>query len=53
LRQTATPDVTIDYYRHACTTRGVRLTATMATDHVARQVFDIPEPQPLIVTEHA
>jgi len=24
----------------------------MATDHVARQVFDIPEPRPLIVTEH-
>ena len=24
----------------------------MATDHVARQVFDLPEPQPLIVTEH-
>ena len=24
----------------------------MATDHVARQVFDIPEPKPLIVTEH-
>ncbi|WP_345781150.1 hypothetical protein [Metallibacterium sp.] len=23
----------------------------MATDHVARQVFDLPEPQPLIVTE--
>jgi len=28
------------------------LTAAMATDHVARQVFDIPEPKPLIVTEH-
>jgi transposase len=24
----------------------------MATDHVARQVFDLPEPRPLIVTEH-
>jgi len=24
----------------------------MATDHIARQVFDLPEPQPLIVTEH-
>jgi hypothetical protein len=24
----------------------------MATDHVARQVFDLPEPKPLIVTEH-
>src|SRR3954467_12705373 len=24
----------------------------MATDHVARQVFDFPEPRPLVVTEH-
>src|SRR5271167_4775797 len=24
----------------------------MATGHVARQVFDLPEPTPLIVTEH-
>ena len=24
----------------------------MATDFVSRQVFDLPEPQPLIVTEH-
>jgi transposase len=24
----------------------------MATDFVARQVFDLPEPQPLIITEH-
>jgi len=24
----------------------------MAMDHVARQVFDLPEPRPLIVTEH-
>ena len=24
----------------------------MATDHIARQVFDLPAPQPLFVTEH-
>ena len=24
----------------------------MAEDHAARQVFDLPEPQPLVVTEH-
>jgi transposase len=24
----------------------------MANDFVARQVFDLPEPQPLMVTEH-
>ena len=32
--------------------RGAPLTAAMANDFVARQVFDLPEPQPLIVTEH-
>jgi len=52
LCRTATADVTIDHYPHACTTCGGALTAAMATDHIARQVFDIPEPQPLIVTEH-
>ena len=29
-----------------------RIAEAMATDFVARQVFDLPEPQPLIVTEH-
>jgi transposase len=61
LRRTETPDVTIDHYPHACTTCGGALTAEEpalghltrgATDHVARQVFDLPEPQPLVVTEH-
>jgi transposase len=28
------------------------LSAATATDHVARQVFDLPDPRPLIVTEH-
>ena len=28
------------------------LSAATTTDHVARQVFDLPEPRPLIVTEH-
>jgi transposase len=52
LCRTDTPDVTIDHYPHACANCGGALTAEMATDHVARQVFDLPEPQPLIVTEH-
>ena len=38
--------------RSACTACGEPLTAAMATGHVARQVFDLPEPTPLIVTEH-
>src|SRR5271157_4258744 len=52
LRRTETPDVTVDHYPTTCTACGAALTAAMTTDHVARQVFDLPEPQPLIVTEH-
>ncbi len=52
LRRTETPDAIIEHYPPACTTCGAALTEAMATDHVTRQVFDLPEPQPLIVTEH-
>ncbi|HTE19578.1 MAG TPA: IS66 family transposase [Armatimonadota bacterium] len=52
LRRTETPDATVDHYPQACTACGTALTAAMATDHIARQVFDLPEPRPLIVTEH-
>src|SRR5271166_5943681 len=52
LRRTEAPDAVIEHYPPACTACGAALTAAMATDHVARQVFDLPEPQPLIVTEH-
>jgi transposase len=52
LRRTETPDATIDHYPEACASCGEPLTAAMATGHVARQVFDLPEPRPLIVTEH-
>lgn len=52
LRQSGTPDATIDHYPEDCEACGAALTAAMATDHVARQVFDLPEPQPLVVTEH-
>ena len=52
LRRTETPDATINHYPTACAGCGKRLSAAMAIDHVARQVFDLPEPKPLIVTEH-
>ena len=52
LRRVETPDATVDHFPETCVTCGEPLTAAMATDHVARQVFDIPEPKPLIVTEH-
>jgi transposase len=46
------PDATIDHYPETCAACGEPLTAAMATGHVSRQVFDLPEPRPLIVTEH-
>lgn len=52
LRQTATPDVIIDHYPAACARCGMALTPAMARDHVARQVFDLPEPRPIVVREH-
>ena len=52
LRRTQTPDATINHYPAICAACGEPLTAAMAIDHVARQVFDLPEPRPLIVTEH-
>jgi transposase len=52
LCQVEAPDATIEHYPEACGACGEALTAAMATSHVARQVFDLPEPRPLIVTEH-
>ena len=52
LCRTETPDAIIDHYPPACARCGALLTEAMATSHVARQEFDLPEPQPLIVTEH-
>jgi len=52
LRRTETPDATINYYPTACGACGAPLTEAMAIDHIARQVFDLPEPKPLIVTAH-
>ena len=52
LCRTETPDAIIDHYPPACAWCGASLTEAMTTSHVARQEFDLPEPQPLIVTEH-
>ncbi len=52
LLQVETPDLVVDHYPGACARCGSALTAAMATSHAARQVFDLPEPQPLVVTEH-
>jgi transposase len=52
LRRVEKPDAIIDHYPPACPGCGRPLTAATATGHVARQVFDLPEPRPLIITEH-
>src|ERR1700759_3222769 len=52
LRQSETPDAVIDHYPPSCAACGAPLTAAMATGYVARQVFDLPEPRPLVVTEY-
>src|ERR1022692_1282440 len=52
LSRTETPDVAIDHFPETCPGCGGPFNEEMATGHTARQVFDLPAPQPLIVTEH-
>jgi len=52
LRQVETPDIVVDHYPEICASCGAALTTTMATGLIARQVFDLPEPRPPVVTEH-
>lgn len=52
LRQAADPDTVVDHFPETCRGCGSSLTPAMATGYGARQVFDLPDPQPLRVTEH-
>jgi transposase len=52
LRQVAEPDSIIDHFPSSCTACGAAVTPAMSSSHSARQVFDLPEPRPLVVTEH-
>jgi transposase len=52
LEQVAAPDHVIDHVPPSCGACGSALTLAMTVGHGARQVFDLPEPAPLIVTEH-
>jgi transposase len=52
LRQTATPDDVVDHHPKTCGGCGAALSPDTSAGHAARQVFDLPEPQPLKVTEH-
>jgi transposase len=52
LEQVAAPDHVIDHVPPSCATCGSVMTLEMTVGHSARQVFDLPAPAPLIVTEH-
>lgn len=52
LCQVEEADATIDHFPEACAGCGGALDAASATGFTARQVFDLPKPQPLEVTEH-
>ncbi len=52
LRQVDNPDESIDHMPPKCAGCGASLEGAPSTGYTARQVFDLPEPQPLIVTEH-
>ncbi len=52
LRQVAAPDEAVNHYPPACSMCGVGLDPETSVGHSARQVFDLPQPQPLVVTEH-
>lgn len=51
LSRTETPGATVDHIPETCSGCGGTLTGATVTGHTARQVFDLPEPQPLVVTE--
>ena len=52
LRQVDAPSHTVEHYPEACPACGSALSGAMSTGYGARQVFDLPEPRPLTVTEH-
>jgi len=52
LRQVTDPNEVVNHYPPACSMCGMGLDPKTSVGHSARQVFDLPEPQPLVVTEH-
>jgi transposase len=52
LKQIEKPGIVIDHYPPACLGCGGALGVEQSTAHKKRQVFDIPRPQPIEVTEH-
>jgi transposase len=52
LRQVETPDQVVEHWPAACAGCGARLGREEATGYRRRQVFDLPNPQSVEVTEH-
>ena len=52
LRRSENPGATVNHFPETCAGCGAALSEATANGHTARQVFDLPEPQPLLVTEH-
>src|ERR1700685_1399432 len=52
LRQVTDPNEVVNHYRPACSMCAVGLDPKTSVGHSARQVFDLPQPHPLVVTEH-
>jgi transposase len=52
LRQVANPDKVVDHCPTACAGCGRALGTEQATGHRKRQIFELPKPQPVEVTEH-
>src|SRR3974377_799345 len=52
LRQVTDPDNVVDHYPSACSMCGAGLGPEASVGHSARQVFDLPKPQRLLVNEH-
>src|SRR5471030_1201874 len=52
LRQVAEPNKIVDHFPQSCATCDLALTPAMSAGHRARQVFYLPEPAVLVVTEH-
>src|SRR5664279_787685 len=52
LRQVKNPTRTVDHFPVRCDGCGAKLKRSSASGYAARQVFDLPEPRPLEVTEH-
>lgn len=52
LRRTEHPDMIVNHLPGTCPKCGEALGLAESVGHQGRQIFDLPDPQPLVVTEH-